>query len=789
MLLENLLNRLSEKFPNLPGPKYWEAHGKKRYYFNKKEGNQDYTFFINIIDLNRVEFGQKPNTSWHPSYPNKQELIHFVNQIQVERKKIDIHAQDGPTSEFYRINHGKLGKLYCYGLEIIAGTAKKAVGGKLGYQLRKRLSGFWNFSDNFLLSNYYIEEEPLNQMLKDLWSTDPQTYGNLTNIKVLKNVTPSARSVADFTANFLSFRFSNDINEVLDKYRTREAKINIKKDCIIRGWVINGDPSVSVSIKSNIYYSETFEKFMPTLNNLEEIINFPVIDAELRHVGKITDVVGPLKDHRDRLLSLTSREKIKRKILKASDEEEVFVIDRIYHYPASALYPLVTTKNAHHFKANTAKLMSHLTLAPETRNTIEMEIISHFNDYLMNNFNSESTKELFKKGEDIGFKNQLKFKDGSIHSEEEYVLKNLREHGIYKKAPKFEKDPTIKVVLLLGALANQFRGFWEQLKDELKKLGFTLILKDVIELDNITPIEIEQKTRRITNDECDIIVAILPEKPNQDKIYEMVKSSLFNSNLIKSQFIFDNTIRNKLKWAISNVILGILAKTGNIPYVLAHPLNFTDYLVGIDISREKKKTLQGSQNFAATARFYGKDGTFSYYEIHEDKIEGETLPIAILEKIFAKSMFQSKTIMIHRDGLFRGEEISYLKKLGEKYDIQFKFVEVIKRNVPRLFSARNGKYYNPDKNQIFYLSSKEAIIINNEVKGSKTANPLRIRVRDDVTKLDNAIISVMALRMMHFGTTKAPKLPVTISFSDRISGFARRGIKPPNKSGNIPWWY
>ncbi|MFX1501410.1 MAG: hypothetical protein ACFFDH_10660, partial [Promethearchaeota archaeon] len=153
-----------------------------------------------------------------------------------------------------------------------------------------------------------------------------------------------------------------------------------------------------------------------------------------------------------------------------------------------------------------------------------------------------------------------------------------------------------------------------------------------------------------------------------------------------------------------------------------------------------------------------------------------------------KSMFQKKTIMIHRDGFFRGDEISYLKELGEKYGINFQFVEVIKRNVPRLYNIANQKFLNPEKNQIFYLSDKEAILVNNEVKGTKTANPLRIRVSDS-SILNKALISIMALRMMHFGTTKTPKLPVTISFSDRISGFARRGIKPPNKSGNIPWWY
>ncbi len=782
------MEKVLKQFPNIPKPKFWEKHGKKRFYFNRKEIDQDYTFFIDVTNLSDTELRQKPNSSWHPSYPNKQELIQFINQLQLKQKKDNIIAQDGVYSEFYRINPEKLGAFYCYGLEVLAGSIK-AVGGKLGYQLRRRLSGFWNFSDYLLLSNHYVEEEQLNQILKDLWSKDPETYGNLTKIKFLKNKTPSARSIADFTANFLSFRYRSDINGVLDKYRTREAKINIKKDCIIRGWVINNIPSISISIKSKIYYNETFEIFLKTINKIEVLINFPVIDIELQHVGKITEVVGPLKDHRDRLLRLTSRDKIKQKILKAPDDEEVFVIDGTYHYPASTLYPLVTTKNAHQFKANTAKLMSHLTLAPDTRNTIEMEIISHFKDYITYNYNSESTKELFKKGEEIGFKNQLKFNDGSIHLEDEYVIKNLIEHGIYKKAPKFEEDPTINVVLLLGALVKQFQGFWEQLKEGLSKLEFTPILKDAIELDKINPIEIEQKTKSIRNDECDIIVAILPEKPNQDKIYETVKSSLFNSNLIKSQFIFENTIRDKLKWAISNVILGILAKTENIPYVLAHPLNFTDYLVGIDISREKKKTLKGSQNFAATARFYGKDGTFSHYEIHEDKIEGETLPTTLLERIFAKSMFQGKTIMIHRDGFFRGEEISFLQKLGEKNNIKFKFVEVIKRNVPRLFSVKNGKYFNPDKDQIFYLSSNEAIVINNEVKGSKTANPLRIRVCDEETKLNNAIISVMALRMMHFGSTKAPKLPVTISFSDRISGFVRRGIKPPNKIGNIPWWY
>jgi len=107
----------------------------------------------------------------------------------------------------------------------------------------------------------------------------------------------------------------------LDKYKEEEAKIKIKKECIIRGWSINNLPAISVSIKSNIYYDDTFEKFLKTLENKEKIINFPVIDIELEHTGKISGIAGILKEHRRRLLSYTKREKIKQKLHEAPDNE------------------------------------------------------------------------------------------------------------------------------------------------------------------------------------------------------------------------------------------------------------------------------------------------------------------------------------------------------------------------------------------------------------------------------------------------------------------------------------
>lgn len=788
MNFEKIIEKLMNKFPELPTPNYWEKHEIKRFYFNKKEDNQDFTFFIDVTDINNIKLRQKQNTVWHSSFPKKQVVENFLGQYTEKSIDSTIEIQDGVLSEFYGLNPEELGDLFCYQLELIGENLNK-VGGKLGYQLRNKFKGFWNFSDYVLLSNYFIEEEELNKFVEELWSKESETYKNLTKITFLKEKAPSAKSIADFVANFLKYHYKNEIFNILEKHREKEGKIKIKKECEIRGWVINNLPAISLSIKSNIYYEDTFKSFLENIENKEDIINFPVIDIELEHTGKITGRAGILKDHRKRLISYTKRDKIKQKLLKAPDDEQVLVVDKNYSYTASTLHPLVITKNAYLFEANTTKLMSHLTLSPKLRNSIENEIVSLFKNFIISNYNSINNPELFKKGEEIGFRDQLKFKDGSIYSEEEYVLTLLKKHEIYRLTPKFEKDPSLGVVLLLSSTFSEYQDFWEKLKTELTALGFVPKLKDTIKLDNISPIEIERKVKPVLDEEFDIIVAILPENMNQDKIYEIVKSSLFNFNLLKSQFIFEKTLSDKLQWALANVVLGILAKTENVPYILAYPLNFADYFVGIDISREKKKSLKGTQNYAATARFYGKDGTFKHYEIQEDNIEGETLPKIILERIFAKTKFQGKTIMIHRDGPFRGKEIPYLKELGENYNIKFQFIEVIKRNVPRLFKIKNNTPLNPDKNQIFYLSQKEAIIINNKVKGAKTAKPLRIRVCDKDTELDNAIISVMAFRMMHFGTTKTPKLPVTISFSDRISSFVRRGIKPRDRSGNIPWWY
>ena len=66
----------------------------------------------------------------------------------------------------------------------------------------------------------------------------------------------------------------------------------------------------------------------------------------------------------------------------------------------------------------------------------------------------------------------------------------------------------------------------------------------------------------------------------------MISKDLTLKRNLQSQVIVSKNVDNS--HIIDNVVLGILAKTGNIPYVLAEPITYADLIVGLDVSRRPK---------------------------------------------------------------------------------------------------------------------------------------------------------------------------------------------------------
>ena len=125
---------------------------------------------------------------------------------------------------------------------------------------------------------------------------------------------------------------------------------------------------------------------------------------------------------------------------------------------------------------------------------------------------------------------------------------------------------------------------------------------------------------------------------------------------------------------------------------------------------------------------YGKHGEFIKYKLASDSAtEGEEIPAKILQDFLSWKELKNKTILIYRDGVFRGNEVETLTAWGKAIGSRFILVECAKSQIPRLYDlsieeiARNdktdkiSKLQAPTRGLALKLSSHEAILVTTQV--------------------------------------------------------------------------
>jgi len=302
-------------------------------------------------------------------------------------------------------------------------------------------------------------------------------------------------------------------------------------------------------------------------------------------------------------------------------------------------------------------------------------------------------------------------------------------------------------------------------------------------------VELERAVGKLEAERADILVGLFADEIGEDEddwgSYHEFKSLTVGRGL-PSQVVYQSTLSKP--YAMANIVLGVLGKTGNVPYVRPAPLPYADLVVGIDIARKKKERLSGSINATAITRIYFSNGEFLRYAIHDAPLEGETIPENVLQGLFPLDACKGKRIVVHRDGFFRGDEKEALKRRSREIGAEFRLVEIIKTGTPRVYASASGKVGQPPKGSAFRLSDTEAFLVSSLPPfKDATPQPLRIRAEPPFT-IEEALNSVLSLTVLHYGSVRSPRLPVTIHYSDRIAYLALQGIKPKNLEGNIPFW-
>lgn len=387
---------------------------------------------------------------------------------------------------------------------------------------------------------------------------------------------------------------------------------------------------------------------------------------------------------------------------------------------------------------------------------------------------------------------QLRFGGGQVRRADSNLFRNLRECGLFRAAPRFASAP-IRIGVLDLVKSLRVRPFLDDLQRQIRSVRMECTFEDLGRPRDLSRPALERAVDDFQARGLDLLLALFPdmppdiemEEPEEWGPYRVLKSHAVGRG-IPSQVVLEGTLGNP--FALGNVVLGILGKTGNVPYTLTGRLQGVDLVVGLDIARARKTRLPGSVNATAIARIYLGDGEFLRYVIHDAPLEGETIPDGVLQSLFPGRDFQGKRVIVHRDGFFRGGEKAALQRWGQDIGATFHLIEIIKSGSPRVYGWDQGRATQPETGMLVRASETEALVVSSLPPfKDATPNPLHVRT-DGSLPLKAAVDSVLTLTLLHYGSLRPPRLPVTIHYSDKIAGMALRGIKPKDLEGTTPFW-
>ncbi|MCU0543767.1 MAG: stem cell self-renewal protein Piwi [Oscillatoriaceae cyanobacterium Prado104] len=699
---------------------------------------------------------------------------------------------------------------------------------------------FWVLAKpNQTMPDYGTWRTALNEILEDL----KEDIGDRSySIQWVSKPEPTDSILAQLAVRILQIRRTFSPADTV--WSDRDNRVAVKREANF--WAENFEfqgiihPAIVLTPHSYFTFngnlSEFYENHPYRHKTQELLVGLKVRDIEKNSSATITNIVGLMGDEgrREKLIHKAKGAISKQKLIEAPDEQPVVAVQfgkeaKEYEYPMAALAPCITKDTAHKFEVEYGDLLKHTKIPYLVRKncltSYKQKAGEHLAEYgfqLGDSINSRQQPQLFRSLPFPLDETKLLFgKDGSgqnVVGKRSGVLKSgLSKGGVYRKHKEYEKQGReIRISVLKVGDYKVNLALFEQIYQRLKQYKFESIplinpnthnVDDrvkIVPTDGLSPDEAKAKVEQAIDELLvippDLVLTFLPQSDRHadnsedGSLYAFISSRLLRRG-IASQVIYEDTLKDTSNWGnmLNQVIPGILAKLGNLPFILAEPLEIADYFIGLDISRTPKKKGTGSLNVCASVRLYNKQGEFIGYRLEDALTEGEEINKRTLERFLPAAELSGKTVLIYRDGNFCGSEIKHLRDRSKAIGSNFILVECIKSGIPRLYNFEQSVLKAPKKGLSLRLSSHEVILVTTDVKSEKMGlpYPLRLRVIPDEgqqVSLDLLVEATLKLTLLHHGALKEPRLPVPLYGSDRIAYRRLQGISPGALDGDKQFW-
>jgi hypothetical protein len=715
------------------------------------------------------------------------------------------------TVDIFFVKTDSIRNLYAYEVELTTMSEEKKgeemnkILNALPYYLRRR-GGHWARDGNFIISDVEMNDKELKNILREL--RENEKFKFLKEIRRVQGWKPEASSYAAFVAGGLSKdeKVKKEIKQKLEELEGydfrkpyKKEKIEIRRNWKIIDRVIDGKPAIGILIDSEIVSRITLKDFLREEGiSVEKFIQeepykeWKVKDKETNLVGRVISVIGTMKEKRDELVKKVTTRSRKERYERIPDEEVVVVETedkKRYDYPISELLISINSGNIKYFVDEETKknVFKDLKIEPKKRMKMVDAVVQPLKDRGWIEGERISDREypyIFVKPEPKKrYFPPVRIGGGKIVEREKHIYYQLRSNGIYEMVNK-----NIKIAFSVFGETKDYddlNKFIKTLEEEIEYLGFNL---DRVYENFQKPEDIKEEIERIKENEQkpDILVAFIEDDEyelddnSESNIYNEIKRYSLQDPILQTQVITFKTLEKEeyAEYILGNIVLGILAKTENKPFIFAEHILGIDAIVGLDVTRRKKKKGQGTINYAAGVRIYQSNGELLKYKLTTYQLESETIPGNILDNLLGD--LKSKKVVIHRDGRFPQDEIKVLKELGKNLGIKFYLVEVIKSGAPRIYSEKKGIWVKINENEAYLLTTSRT---------QGTPVPIIVRLPEiyEDFSIEDAVISITSMTLLHWGSIKPPRLPVTTHYADKIGQFLLEGIIS-DLEGNIPFW-
>ncbi len=676
---------------------------------------------------------------------------------------------------------------------------------RLGSRFRKQFGGIWQWHAPYLVTDDSRSVVELTIAL-DMLQSEADDWRVFAPITDAPQFIPTPAQIADMVLRGKIRPQHEAMQKALNAFNESFRNITAERDFRLRAYAIHQDPAISISINSRLIYTQPIRQYAQSAQD-NEALNEKLVglwvtndDSSLR--GEISGVVGRLKDHRERLLSLSVDDATRELVNNTPDDDPILKIrfgqDEV-EYLGGMLRLLVRLPHLSRFDVDQRKATNALQLPPDRRSQ-QVRAVSDVLKSAGIISNAYSTRNAPDAFFSANFEMNLRYADNRVRP---YAPESLRYDfancGAYQLKKQFAKAPIR--VCVVNTLSFKVEDFVEAMQRQLKRsFPFSIEVVKERQVRVITQKNLDSAVKVVEKENPDVILAFFPDDLAQgddddadsstpaDTLQAMTLGRGLPTHLITETMLNDPEM-------MPLIIMGILGKTGNAPFVLTEPLEHADFVIGLDVVRDTRKhpaiPKKMQTHLTAIARIYKADGEFVRYVIRQITQDEPQVPYVLLRDLLPQKAFKEKRVVIHHDGALPDDMLQALRGWGTAIKAQFFPVEILRTGTPRLYALGAKGVIKPDWGSAFKFNPHEAMLITNVPTENITPQPLYVRTVDvgaGALPIEDALRGVLVWSLLAYGAEGLPKQPVTILKATQLAYWLRKGGAFHAQEGESPFW-